>query len=325
MTDKIRWGVLSTASHGKKALIPAIKESKNGEVVAISSRGLDKAEAAAKELDIPKAYGSYEELIADPDIDAIYNPLPVSFHAEWSIKCAEAGKPTLCEKPLALNADEVRQMIAAFEKHNVTLGESIMYHFHPLTRTVKKMVEDGAVGKIRMVYAQFNAACEDPSDIRLRKETGGGALLDVGCYCTSVMRLLAGEEPDSIKANAVFNENDIDLITTASMQFPSGVVGHMGCALDTFFDCSYGISGTEGRILVDRGAMCAWPGEAFKIKYENADGMQEIETPEANHYKLIAEDFADAVLQKRKPTVSLEETLNNMITLDRIMESCRQG
>ena len=326
MTKKIRWGILSTAKIAQSSLIPAIRQSSNGEVVAIASRDLVKAREVAGRLEIPKVYGSYEELLQDPEIDAIYNPLPVAMHAEWSLRCAEAGKPTLCEKPLAANSLEARRMKAGFSKRKLQLGEAIMYHFHPLTRQAVELVRSGVIGTVRSIHTTFHVNSGE-GDIRFQKALGGGGLLDVGCYCVSIMRLLAGEEPDRVTAfNNVGSKSEVDETFQGLLHFPSGILGNFCCSLRTAFDCNYEISGSKGRILVDTGAMCAWPGGEFKIKVWSElepSGYREIIVPPANSYVLLVEDFADALLSKRPLTVPLSESIRNQQVLDRLFKAAR--
>ncbi len=323
MADTVKWGILSTAKHGQGAMIPAIKESSNGEVTAICSRNIETAQKVADEFGIPKAYGSYEELLADPGIDAVYNPLPTSLHADWAIKCAEAGKACLTEKPMALNAGEVEKMIQAFKDKDLLLSESLMFRYHPLIRKIRDLINEGGIGDVKSVYSQFNVMLsDDPNNIRYRKETGGGSLLDVGCYCVSVLRMMAGEEPSEVKAVADISENGIDTGLTGVMKFPSGAVGHFGSHLTVQFDCWCGASGTKGKVLADWGAMCAWPGEEFILKYWHGDEYEEISTPAGNAYTLIVEDFGKALLEKREMQhVSLEDTQNNMKAIDALLES----
>jgi predicted dehydrogenase len=323
MADTIRWGILGTADIAAGATIPGMQEAENAEPLAVASRSRERAEAYAEENGLPRVYGSYEDLLADPDIDAVYIPLPVAMHAEWSLKAADAGKPVLVEKPFTRTAEEARQVRDAFAERDLQLMEGIMYRYHPLTRNVKQMVDDGLIGQIRMVHAQFNADPGDPEDIRLRKETGGGALLDVGCYCVSVMRLLAGQEPESVKAQATFNENDVDVGFVGTMQFPDGVVGHLGAGLRTQFDCSYGVCGSKGRLLVDWGALCAWPGEEFPIKHWEGEEFEEISVPAANHYTLMIEDYSAALLGGTAPEIPVSESVRNMEVLDLLMQDAR--
>ena len=326
MSKKIRWGVLSTASIAQSALIPAIQQSGNGEVVAIASRDEAKAREVAGRLGIPKVYGSYEALIQDPEVDAIYNPLPIALHAEWSLRCAEAGKPTLCEKPLAANATEARTMKKEFARRKVLLGEAIMYHFHPLTLKAVELVRSGVIGKVRALHSTFHVDIAE-GNIRLQKALGGGGLLDVGCYCVSVMRQLAGEEPDRVAGfNNAGAKSGVDETFQGLLHFPSGILGNFSCSLRTFFDCNYEISGSKGRILVDHGAMCAWPGGEFKIKIWSeleSPGYREIIIPPANAYVLLVEDFADALLSKRPLTVPISESVRNQKVLDRLFNGAR--
>ncbi|MBL8153885.1 MAG: Gfo/Idh/MocA family oxidoreductase [Anaerolineae bacterium] len=180
MTDKIRWGILSTANIGRRRVIPAFKLARNGVVAAVASRSLERAQAFAADLDIPTAYGSYEELLNDPNINAIYNPLPNSEHALWSIRCAEAGKPVLCEKPLASDAAEAQHMVDAFASRGVLLAEGFMYRFHPQAVKIKEMVENGALGTFNTINATFTFPIRTEDDIRMQTGLAGGWRVD-GC------------------------------------------------------------------------------------------------------------------------------------------------
>ncbi len=315
---KIRWGILGTAKIAAGSLIPAIKASRNGVVAAVASRDLAKAQAFADKHGIPKAHGSYEALLADPGIDAIYNPLPGFLHAPWSLHAAAAGKPTLCEKPLANSAAEAEAMARAFRERNLLLAEALMYRYHPMTRKVVEIVRGGQLGELRQVHAQFNAGIVDPDDFRFRRDLGGGALLDVGSYCVSVMRLLAGSEPTAATAAAVVNEFGADLQMAGTLAFSGGVLGHFGCGIQSQFDCSYGASGSLGRVLVDWGAMCAWPGTDFTIKLWRGEAYEEIVVPAANHYQLMVEDFGDALLTGKPMDHTLDDALANLRVVDRL-------
>jgi len=191
MSGKVRWGILSTANIGRR-VIPAIHAARNSEVVAVGSRSLGAAEAFAAEQNIPRAYGSYEELLADSAIDAIYLPLPNSMHAEWSIRCAAAGLPTLCEKPFASDAAEAQSIVDAFARHDVLLAEAFMYRFHPQHAKAQDIVAAGGIGDLQIINSSFTFPIRDAANIRLSKPLAGGALMDVGCYCVNLMRFMTG-------------------------------------------------------------------------------------------------------------------------------------
>jgi predicted dehydrogenase len=315
MTDTIRWGIVSTANIGLKRLIPAIQKASNGRVVAIASRSLQKAQQAAEQHDIPRAYGSYEALLDDEGIDALYNPLPNNLHT-WSIKAAEAGIPTLCEKPLALNAAEAAHIVEAFEARGVPFAEAFMYRFHPRTQRVKKMVDEGAVGEIQTISASFSFRVRDPDNIRLQAELGGGSLMDVGCYCVNLMRHMTGEEPQAVTAQGVWGPQ-VDEIFAGTLRFPSGAVGHFDCGFRTAFVHTYDIRGDAGRILVEE-AFVPQPDADTHIRYWHDGEYEEIAIPPADHYQLMVEDFAAALIEGRPPTFSPQDAVNNMHTLDQL-------
>ncbi|MFN8450074.1 MAG: Gfo/Idh/MocA family oxidoreductase [Anaerolineae bacterium] len=318
MADSIRWGILSTAHIGKERVIPAMQKTGNGRVVAVASRSLDRARAFADDLGIPTAYGSYEELIASPDVDAIYNPLPNSEHAEWSIRCAEAGKPTLCEKPLARDAAEAQRMVDAFAARGVLFAEAFMYRFHPQSQRVKQMLDDGAVGDIRAIQATFTFPIRSEDDIRLSKPLAGGSLMDVGCYCVNVMRFLLGAEPTDARALAVIGgRSQVDESLTGILEFPGGVLGHFDSSLRTHFAHTYEIRGTRGRISVDQAFVMPPNGETV-IRYRHDDQDEEIRIAPANSYTLMAEDFADALLNGRPPRFAPQDAVENMRVIDRL-------
>jgi predicted dehydrogenase len=324
MSRKIRWGIISTANIGLKRVLPAIQKSANGEVYAICSRSLDAARQAADTRGIPQAYGSYEQLIADPAVDAIYNPLPNHLHAEWSIRCAEAGTPVLCEKPLASDAAEAQRMVDAFASQGVLFAEAFMYRFHPRTERVRDMISGGAVGKVHFIRAAFTFPIRSEENIRLRRDMAGGGLMDVGCYCINVMRLMTGEEPDRAEAIARFGAvSGVDEFLVGILRFPSGVLGHFDCGLRSQLEASYEVRGSEGRILVEDGFIAA-PGAATTIKHWAGDSYDEIAIPPADHYQLMVEDFADAILTGRPPRFEPQDGVRNMQVIDRLLKAARR-
>lgn len=323
MADKVRWGIISTANIGRGRVIPAMQRTNNGEVLAVGSRNLEAAQAFATDLNIPTAWGSYEELIADPDVDAIYNPLPNSMHAEWSIKCAEAGKPTLCEKPFASDAPEAQTMVDEFAQRGVLFAEAFMYRFHPQTQKVKALVDSGAIGRVTVVNASFNFAIGDENNIRLSEPLAGGGLMDVGCYCVNVMRLMTGEEPQGAKAYARIGERSrVDETLAGVLDFPGGAIGHFDCSVRTSGLHTYEVRGTEGRIRVAEGFVMD-PSRDMVIEHWQGDAYNRITIPPANSYTLMAEDFADALLNNRPPKYDPQDGVDNMKVVDMLYASLR--
>ncbi len=328
--DKLRWGILSTAKIGKKALVPAIRESSNGVVAAIASRDERTAQETARTLGIPRAFGSYEALLESPDVDAIYIPLPNNMHKEWTIRAAEHGKHILCEKPFALNATEVEAMIAAAREHRVLLAEAFMYRFHPQFARLQAMIAEDTLGRVQIIRSAFCFLIEGPQNIRLRPELGGGALMDVGCYCVNMSRLVAGSEPVQVEANAVMGETTgVDETFVGILRFPNNVMAHFDCSFRTDYREWLQVQGTRLRADVLRPIKPGTrPGEIKLQRGETADatGVSEtISAPAANHYRLMVEDFADAVLKRQPLRYPPEEGLANMRVIDALFESARTG
>jgi predicted dehydrogenase len=223
MANKVRWGVLSTAHFGLTKAIPAMQRGEWSEVIAIASRDSSKAEEVAKSLDIRKAYGSYEELLADPEIEAIYNPLPNHMHVPWSIKAAKAGKHVLCEKPLSMSVAEARQLIAARDHSGVKIGEAFMVRTHPQWLRTRELIRSGRIGELRSIVGVFSYFNRDTKNIRNILELGGGALMDIGCYPITTSRFIFGEEPSRVMS-LIQRDPDMktDRLTSVILEFPSG-------------------------------------------------------------------------------------------------------
>lgn len=324
MTHKIRWGILSTANIANRRVVPALKATNNGEVAAVASRDLEKARAFAADHAIPKAYGSYDQLLNDPEIDAIYIPLPNSEHAHWAIQCVEAGKAVLCEKPLARNEEEAKTILGASAIWNVQVVEGFMYRFHPQTVKVREMLTSGAVGEITALSSAFTFSIRSETNVRMSPALAGGALMDVGCYCINVMRLMTGEEPQTAQALAHFGASNVDERLAATLQFPSGIIGHFDCGLRGYRTHTYEIRGTEGRIVVERGFTME-PGDEHIIRWWHGDAYEEIRTPAANHFTLMAEDFADALMTGRQPRYPVVDAIHNMRAIDLVMAAAVQN
>lgn len=323
MNDRrIRWGVISTANIGRAAVNPAIQASSNGELVAVASRTGARATAFAAEHGISRAYNSYEALLGDEDIDAVYIPLPNSMHREWTIRAAEAGKHVLCEKPLALDAEECEQMAAAADDAGVKLMEAFMYRFHPRTERVVEMLRKGAIGEPRTVRSAFTFRLRSDDDIRLDPDLGGGALMDVGCYCVNVSRTLAGEEPESVQAVAHWTERGVDDLLAGMLRFPGGLVAHFDCALTLERSEAYEVGGTDASLRVES-AFLPGTGDVEILEGRGRDGVTHHEIDGVDEYRLMVEHFADCVLDDREPRYPASEAAANMRVIEALYSSAR--
>ena len=272
---------------------------------------------------IPRALGSYEELIADGDIDAIYNPLPNSMHAEWSIKCAEAGVPTLCEKPFASDAAEAQTIVDAFAQHDVLLAEAFMYRFHPQHAKVKEIVAGGGIGELQIINSSFSFPISDEANIRLSKALAGGALMDVGCYCVNLMRFMTGEEPARVTASGrIGATTGVDEALAGAFEFPSGVIGHFDCGLRAYRQHSYTLKGTEGMIVVPASFVPDKAAETL-VRHWQGDHFSEHVIPPVDHYQLMVEDFAEALLHGRPPRFDPTDAVRNMAVVDDLLSQAR--
>lgn len=318
-----RWGILSTARISHKAIIPALKESPMAQVVAVASRDADKARAFADELDIPKAYQGYDKLLADPEIEAVYNPLPNHLHKEWTIQAAEAGKHILCEKPLALNTAEIEEMIAAARANGVQLMEAFMYRYHPRILAAREMVRQGLIGELRTIETAFTFKLTDKSDIRYQPNMGGGALMDVGCYCVNISRVMAGREPVAVHARAHWASTGVDDQMAGVLDFGDGLIAHFDCAINQEDRQRCILAGTEGYLELPM-TFNAGVVETL-IHEERGEAPSRVHTFSAvNTYRLLAEDFMDTIAGSL-PAFPIEDALGNMRTLQALSASARQN
>jgi predicted dehydrogenase len=324
MSKKIRWGVLSTASIGVRKVLPAMQKGDYSTVVAIASRNLAKAKETAANLGIPTAYGSYEELIADPHIDAIYNPLPNQLHIPWTIKAAEAGKHVLCEKPISLTVAEAESLLIVRERTSVKIGEAFMMRSHPQWLRAKALIDAGRIGELRSVMGCFSYFNVDPANIRNKVESGGGALYDIGCYCIQASRYAFGAEPIRV-VGCIDRDPQMhtDRLTSAILEFQSG---------QTIFSCSTQLIpyqrvqflGTKGHIEIEIpfNAPIDRPTRIFIDGGDlfGADRITE-EFPICDQYTLQGDQFSKAILEDTEVPVPLEEAIRNMKVIEAIFRS----
>ena len=321
---KLRFGVLSTANIGKNQVNPAIQASRNAELIGVASRDAAKARDFAAAGNIARSYGSYEALLDDRDIDAVYIPLPNSMHLEWTIRAAEKGKHVLCEKPLATTAADCREMQAACDANGVVLMEAFMYRFHPRTRALLDLVRGDDVGALRTIRTAFTFKLIREDNIRWFPELGGGALYDLGCYCVDSSRRVMNREPVEAIAVAGWNDKGVDNELTGILRFDNGATAHL--------DCSFLL---ERREFVE--AACVDATFISADTFVNSLGDVEIverrgRAPQAvhriegdNHYRLMVEHFADVAMGKAKLEFGIEHSIGNLNVIEALYASARHG
>jgi len=324
----VRWGVLGAANIALKKVIPGMQKSALAQVVAIASRDIAKARSAANELGIPRAYGSYQELIDDPDIEAVYIPLPNHLHVPWSIRAAERGKHVLCEKPIALTAKEARQLLEVRDRTGVKIGEAFMVRTHPQWLRVKEIVASGRIGELRLISGHFSYYRRDPADIRNRVEWGGGALMDVGCYPITISRWLFGAEPTEV-VGLIDRDPDfqVDRLTSGLLRFERGQAT-FSCSTQLVAYQAVQIFGTRGRIAA---AFHATPRDESRIYVDDGSdlmgggGIETITFPPVDQFSIQADRFSEAIRGLGTVPVSLEDAIGNMTVIDALFRSAESG
>lgn len=322
---KLRWGILSTARIGTEKVIPAMQRGERCEVVAIASRDLGRAQAAAKRLGIGKAHGSYEDLLADPDVEAIYNPLPNHLHVPLSIAALEAGKHVLCEKPIGLNSAEGQQLVDAAQAHpRLKVMEAFMYRHHPQWQRAKQLVCDGAIGQLRTIQTFFSYFNDDAGNIRNQAEIGGGGLPDIGCYCISLARFIFDAEPRRVMGLVEYDPQfGTDRLASGILEF-SGGTSTFTCSTQLAPYQRVNILGTEGRVEIDI-PFNAPPDRPCTMRHQHAGGIDEIELPVCDQYTIQGDLFARAVQDDVPVPTPIEDAVANMRVLEAIVLSAKIG
>jgi predicted dehydrogenase len=327
--DKIRWGILSTAKIGRQKVIPAIQRSQLGSVTAIASRDLARARSASGELRIEKAYGSYQELLTDRNVDAVYIPLPNHLHVRWSDRALKAGKHVLCEKPIGLSVAESEQLAGAAAAHpKLKIMEAFMYRFHPQWQTARQLVREGHIGQLRTIHTAFSYYNDDPQNIRNQRDIGGGALMDIGCYAISLSRYIYDAEPQRVLGHI---ERDpatkVDRLTSGVMEFFQGT-STFTCATQLVPYQRVNIYGTSGRVEIEIpfNAPSDVPCRLWvQIGTQPGTPIEEVRFDVCDQYALQADGFAKAILDGTSVPTPLADAVANMRVIERVIASAEKG
>jgi xylose dehydrogenase (NAD/NADP) len=319
MSATVNWGFLSTANINDKLLAGAA-ESDRADVIAVASRDAARAEAYTRERGIERAYGSYEELLADPDVEAVYISLPNSLHVEWSIRALEAGKHVLCEKPLSRRAADVERAFDVAEESGRLLMEAFMYRHNPQTGRLKELAEGGAIGRLRLVRAAFSFPLTDGENVRLNSSLDGGGLMDVGCYCASGTRLLGGE-PEQVYGEQVLSQSGVDELFTGTMRFPGDVLGQFDAGLVLPERDELEAIGEEGSLFLDDPWHCKRP----VIEHRTDGSVEEIAVEPADSYRLQLENMSDAIRGEAEPLLGREDAVGQARAIEALYRSATEG
>ena len=327
----VRWGVLGNATIARKCVIPAMHQSENGRVRALATRVPDKAAALVRDYHIERLYDNYEAVLADSDVDAVYIPLPNHLHHLWCLKALRAGKHVLCEKPLACSAAQAREMISTAADNGRLLMEAFMYRFHPRSRQIRQLIRDGKIGQPMLIRSSFCYAMQEETllrgdNFRLQPETGGGALLDVGCYGVSVARWLYGKEPVSVQAQAVYSPQGVDIHFAGLLRFPDKGLATVEASFISALQQTYSVYGSDGAVELPHDAFIPWEKDAvYTVRGpEQEEGTVHV-VPGADEYRLMVEHFSRAVRQESPLDTGPAESERNMVVLEALAEAAQTG
>jgi D-xylose 1-dehydrogenase (NADP+, D-xylono-1,5-lactone-forming) len=319
MSEAVRWGILSTADINEKVLA-GVQGSPAVDVVAVGSRSAERAQEFASAHGIPRAHGSYQDLLANPDVEAIYIPLPNGLHVEWTLAALAAGKHVLCEKPLSPRAEEVERCFDAAERAGLVLSEGFMWRHHPQAERLESLVRGGAIGELRLVRAAFSFPLDRFPDVRWDAELDGGALLDVGCYCVSGARLLAGAEPERVTGESVLADSGVDSRFAGTLRFPGDVLAVFDCGFDIAPRDELEAIGSSGSLFLDD----PWHSAEPRIELR-AGSVELVEVERANPYRLELEDVSAAIREEREPRLGRADAVGQARALEALMRSAAEG
>ncbi len=320
MEQKVRWGVLGYAGIARKHVIPAIRKAKNAQLTAIASRGREKLGRAVSDFGFQKTYESYEQLLDDPEIDAVYIPLPNALHKEWAVRAAEHGKHVLCEKPLALTKSDCEQMAEVFENNHVKLMEAFMYRFLPGTRELKRLLDKKVIGEVRHIYSTHRFYLEDKENVRVNEQLGGGSLRDVGCYPINLLGWVLNDYPIAVSAEKTVFQG-VDHALVANLRYKNGVTANISCGFDACSVMLTEINGTKGSILIRESFI---DNENPILVFYEDGRMESVSVENSDCYQLEVEEFSDAVLHGREPVLGLKESIRNCGLIEELLEKARE-
>jgi predicted dehydrogenase len=321
MSDPVRWGFLSTAKINA-AVITGVRESPQVELVAVASRDAARAREYASQWGFARGYGSYEELLADPDVEAVYNPLPNSLHVEWSIRALEAGKHVLCEKPLSRRVADVERAFDVAEGAGLVLSEAFMFRHHPQADLLAELIEAGTVGALQTVRAAFSFSMDDPENIRFRRELEGGALMDVGCYCINSSRFVTGEEPERVYGEQTIGMTGVDVRFEGMLRFPSGVVGQFHCGMVEPFRDELEVIGDEASLFLDDPWHCMEP--VIEVRRPDAPS-ERIEIERVSHYRREFENVGAAIRGEGELLLGRADAVGQARVIEALYQSADSG
>ena len=317
-TPIIRWGIIGCSRVFRRRWGPALQNVKGADIVAIASRSSENAHTWATDLQIPKAYGSYDELLKDKDIDAVFIGLPNGLHCQWVCKALEAKKHVLCDKPLGISADQARLMADAAEKYQRLLMEGFMYRYHRQYDLIRQWLHENRIGPIKMIRIGFSFVYDDPGNFRYDPALGGGALLDLGCYCVNIVRLITNSEPRFVSAHALKNETGVDWTTTAILQFDRDVQAIIDCSFDYEGDRFLHVAGPKG-MIVSSGPVVSGPEVTLNLKTLDQTITETI--PPQDLYAKLIEDFQQRIMQKKILPTPARDAVANLRVLDAIRQA----
>ena len=319
IAEPVRWGILSTA-HINRLVIPPAQASEKVDLIAVASRDQARAAEYAQEWGIGRSYGSYEALLADADVEAVYISLPNSLHCPWSIRALEAGKHVLCEKPLSRRAAEVEEAFAVAERTGRLLMEAFMYRHNPQTRELKRLVQEGAIGNLRLIRAAFSFTMPEPENVRMRADVEGGGLMDVGCYCVSGCRLLAGE-PEHVYGEQVIGPTGVDVVFAATMRFPGGVMGQFDCGLVLPDRDELEAIGDGGSLFLDD----PWHARQPLLELRRDGEVERIELERTDSYGLELDNLSDAIRGRAEPLLGRDDAIAQARVIEALYRAAATG